>query len=47
MRRGISVVKMRGSDHAKELHEYVITDSGLHVSEPFGARLWGGAPQLL
>jgi KaiC/GvpD/RAD55 family RecA-like ATPase len=47
IRRGISVLKMRGSEHAKELREYVITDTGMHVGEPFGARLCGDAPQLL
>jgi circadian clock protein KaiC len=47
LRRGISVLKMRGSDHAKELREYVISDSGMHIGEPFGSRLWGDVPQLL
>jgi circadian clock protein KaiC len=46
MRRGISVVKMRGSDHAKELREYRIDDTGMHIGEPFGDRLWGDSPQV-
>jgi circadian clock protein KaiC len=46
LHRGVGVVKMRGSDHAKELYEYTITDTGMHVGEPFGSRLWGDIPQL-
>jgi circadian clock protein KaiC len=47
MRRGISVLKMRGSNHAKDLHEYTISDSGLHIGEPFGERLWRDATHIL
>jgi circadian clock protein KaiC len=33
--RGINVVKMRGSDHAKQLREYRIDDTGLNIRGPF------------
>jgi circadian clock protein KaiC len=46
LHRGIGVVKMRGSDHQKDVREYTITDTGMQVGEPFGSRLWGDAPQL-
>ena len=35
MRRGINVLKMRGSDHDKALREFWIDDSGLNIGEPF------------
>ena len=35
MRRFIAVLKQRGSDHDKELREYVITTKGLEVHDPF------------
>lgn len=35
MRRGIAVIKMRGSQHAKEIHEFTISDEGLHIGHPF------------
>jgi circadian clock protein KaiC len=35
MRRGINVLKMRGSDHDKALREFWIDDSGLHIAQPF------------
>lgn len=33
--RAISVLKMRGSDHAKDVREYKITSEGMKVLEPF------------
>jgi circadian clock protein KaiC len=33
--RGISVPKMRGSDHDKSLREFTIDDRGLHIHSPF------------
>jgi circadian clock protein KaiC len=33
--RGITVLKMRGSDHDRHIREYRIDGSGLHVGEPF------------
>jgi circadian clock protein KaiC len=35
MRRGIMVLKMRGSPHDKEIRELTIDASGMHVGEPF------------
>lgn len=35
MRRGLTVIKMRGSWHAKEIKEYVIDNNGMHIKEPF------------
>lgn len=46
--RAISVLKMRGSNHAKEVREYRITSSGMEVLEPFKAygAVLSGAPTL-
>jgi circadian clock protein KaiC len=35
VKRAITVLKMRGSDHDREVREYRIDGSGLHVGEPF------------
>lgn len=35
MRRGITVLKMRGSWHEKQIREYTIDESGMHIREPF------------
>lgn len=35
MRRGITVLKMRGSMHNKDICEFTIDDSGLHIGKPF------------
>jgi circadian clock protein KaiC len=35
IRRMISVMKIRGSDHDKKLREFVITNKGLVIGEPF------------
>ncbi len=35
MRRGLTVLKMRGSTHDKEIHEFTIDGRGLHVGKPF------------
>jgi circadian clock protein KaiC len=35
MHRGIIVLKMRGSDHDKEIHEFTIDASGMHIGAPF------------
>jgi circadian clock protein KaiC len=35
MRRGVHVVKMRGSAHDSRLREYVIDDHGMHIREAF------------
>lgn len=35
MRRGLTVLKMRGTFHDKDIREYVIDGRGMHVGEPF------------
>jgi circadian clock protein KaiC len=35
MKRGLTVLKMRGSMHNKEIREFNIDASGLHISKPF------------
>lgn len=35
MRRGIAIIKMRGSQHDKEIHEFTIDNKGLHIGKPF------------
>ncbi len=37
MRRGLVIMKMRGSDHDKHLREYEITSKGFKVRSSFGA----------
>ncbi len=33
--RGVIIIKMRGSQHDKQFHEFTIDDKGLHIGEPF------------
>jgi circadian clock protein KaiC len=35
LRRGLAVIKMRGSQHDKEVREFTIDGSGLHIGKPF------------
>jgi len=35
MRRGITVLKMRGSMHDKDIREYTIDGKGMHIGKPF------------
>ncbi len=35
MRRGLAVLKMRGSMHQKEIREFNIDDSGMHIGPAF------------
>jgi circadian clock protein KaiC len=35
VKRGMTVLKMRGSDHDRDIREYRIDGSGLHVGDPF------------
>ena len=35
MRRGLTVLKMRGTWHEKDIREYVIDSQGMHIKEPF------------
>jgi len=36
IRRGINVLKNRGSDHDKAVREFTISDEGMHIGDPFG-----------
>jgi circadian clock protein KaiC len=33
--RGVIIIKMRGSQHDKQFHEFTIDNQGLHIGEPF------------
>ena len=35
LRRGIAVIKMRGSQHHKAIFEFVIDSKGFKIKEPF------------
>ncbi|MDH5478796.1 MAG: circadian clock protein KaiC [Nitrospinota bacterium] len=35
MRRGLTVLKMRGSAHEKEIREFTINDKGMHIGDQF------------
>jgi len=35
MRRGLTVLKMRGSMHDKQIREFTIDGTGMHIGEPF------------
>lgn len=35
MRRGVSVIKMRGSQHDKDIREFMIDSTGMSIGEPF------------
>jgi circadian clock protein KaiC len=35
MRRGLTVLKMRGSTHEKDIRELVINNKGMHIGKPF------------
>jgi len=37
MHRGLMVLKMRGSEHAKEIRRFTIDGRGMHLGEPFKA----------
>jgi circadian clock protein KaiC len=49
MRRGLTVLKMRGSPHDKEIREFTIDGNGLHVGKAFRnvAGIISGAPVQL
>ena len=46
MRRGLTVLKMRGTWHEKDIREYVIDNQGMHIKEPFRGihGILGGTP---
>jgi circadian clock protein KaiC len=35
MRRGLTVLKMRGSEHDKDIREFTIDGNGMHIGRPF------------
>ena len=35
MRRGLTVLKMRGSMHDKDIREFTIDGKGMHIGRPF------------
>ncbi len=35
MRRGLTVLKMRGTSHDKEIREFAIDGTGMHIGQPF------------
>jgi circadian clock protein KaiC len=35
MKRGLTVLKMRGSTHNKDIREFSIDDRGMHIGKPF------------
>lgn len=35
MRRGLTVLKMRGSRHEKDIREFTIDNAGMHIGKPF------------
>jgi circadian clock protein KaiC len=35
MKRGLTVLKMRGSPHEKEIREFIIDGTGMHLGRPF------------
>ncbi len=35
MHRGLMVLKMRGSEHAKEIRRFTIDGHGMHLGDPF------------
>ncbi len=49
MRRGITVLKMRGSKHEKDIREYSIDEHGMHIGKPFRnvVGILSGKPEYL
>jgi circadian clock protein KaiC len=49
MRRGITVLKMRGSMHEKDIREFSIDDTGMHIGRPFRniAGILSGTPRQI
>ena len=35
MKRGLTVLKMRGSRHDKDIREFIIDETGMHIGKPF------------
>jgi circadian clock protein KaiC len=49
MRKALLVLKMRGSDHAKDIRQYEITGQGLEVQSKFEGRegILSGSPRRM
>jgi circadian clock protein KaiC len=49
MKRGLTVLKMRGSMHNKDIREFNIDSQGMHIGKPFRnvSGILAGNPQLL
>ena len=49
MRRGLTVLKMRGSWHDKAIREYDIDNHGMHIGKPFKnvGGILAGTPQQI
>jgi circadian clock protein KaiC len=49
MKRGLTVLKMRGSMHNKDIREFNIDNQGMHIGKPFRnvSGILAGAPQHL
>lgn len=49
MRRGLTVLKMRGSSHDKDIREFTIDGTGMHIGKPFRniGGIVSGAPTYL
>jgi circadian clock protein KaiC len=45
--RGITVLKMRGSDHDKAIREFRIDDHGMHIGQPLALAAWPQLPQSI
>ena len=50
MRKVIVIIKMRGSNHSKDIREYLITDKGLEIIDPRQteySKLTTGSPDVI
>lgn len=49
MRRGLTVLKMRGSSHDKEIRDLTIDNTGMHIGKPFRnvTGIFAGTPNYL
>jgi circadian clock protein KaiC len=47
IRRGLTALKMRGSDHDKAIREFSIDDAGMQIGEPLELQAWTHLPHVL
>jgi circadian clock protein KaiC len=45
--RAINVLKMRGSDHDKDIREFTIDGSGMRIGDRLDLRNWNVLPEVL